>query len=156
MRLAAREDIELPASVVFAAASDFDHFARLALRRGFQVERRDRLPEPAVGMRWSVSGPYGGKLRHVTAELRAYVPGESLLVRMTGGGFEVDIDVDVIALSWRRTRLRTDLDLRPRTIRARILMQALKLRRAKAVGRFHASLRAFARRIELRHMIDRA
>lgn len=156
MRFSAREDIEVAVSDVFAAVADFDGFARLALRRGFQVERLDRLPMPSVGMRWAVSGSHRGRMRHVTAELRGFVPGESLTVRITGGGFEADLDVDVLALSRRRTRLRADLDLRPRTIGARILIQTLRLGRAAAARRYHAGLRRFAERLELRHTVRRA
>lgn len=156
MRFTAREDIEVPLAAVFAAVADFDAFIRLARRRGVQVERLDRLPVPSVGMRWSISGRYRGKDRHVTAELRVFVPGENLLLRMTGGGFEADLDLDVVALSRLRTRLRTDLDLRPRTIGARILMQALRLRRAVAARRHQAGLRAFAQDLERRHRVSRA
>lgn len=156
MRLTAREDIELSVPDVFAAVADFDAIAHLAQRQGFHVRRLDRLPVPSIGMRWAISGRYRGKVRHVFAELRAFVPGESLAVRMTGGGFQADIDVDMRALSRIRTRLRMDVDLKPQSLFARITVQVLRLKHASLARRYNAGLRDFAQKLELRHRVGRA
>ena len=52
MKLTTRQDIEAPLDFVYARLTDFDHFERMAMRRGAEIERTDRLKTPGIGMAW--------------------------------------------------------------------------------------------------------
>jgi len=52
MKFSSREDIEAPISYVFTRLSDVPAFERLAMRRGVQLRRVDRMSDIAVGAAW--------------------------------------------------------------------------------------------------------
>ena len=53
-----------------------------------------------------------------------------------------------IALSRKRTRVIVGLDMRPRTLSARLLIQSLKFAKANLYSRFEARVGRFAKDIE--------
>lgn len=156
MRFSAREDVELEAGTVFAAVSDFAAFERLARRRGIEIRRIDRLARPAVGMAWSLAGRFRGRARSAIAELRHFDPDGGLVLAITGGGFEATFELLVVRLSRARSRVVADLEVRPRSLGARLALQAARLGRKRMVRRYGEGLRSFARQLELVHGVPRA
>jgi hypothetical protein len=63
-------------------------------------------------------------------------------------GLEVDMIVELVALSRGRTRLSVDLDLKPKSISARLLVQSLKLAKANLSKKFHLRIADYARDLE--------
>jgi hypothetical protein len=56
--------------------------------------------------------------------------------------------VELVALSRGRTRLSVELELKPRSISARLLVQSLKLARANLNKKFHLRMADYARELE--------
>jgi hypothetical protein len=63
MKQTTRQDVEAPLDFVYQRLTDFDHFERMAMRRGAELERTDRLKTPGVGMAWRLRFTYRNKTR---------------------------------------------------------------------------------------------
>jgi hypothetical protein len=151
MHVSAKEDVGTDAATVFAMLTDFPAFERAALRRGAEVARLDRLETKGVGMSWSGSFAWRGRQRRFVADLTRFDPAAALGWTIDGGGFRAAVDLTLIALSPKRTRILARVEIKPRTIAARIRLQALRLQRQRLVGRVQKGLRDVAMRIERGH-----
>ncbi|WP_413875566.1 SRPBCC family protein [Albidovulum sp.] len=150
MKFSTREDIEAPAGTVFAAASDFAAFERAALRRGAEVARADLTAPPGAGTAWSVRFPVRGRMRRLVCTLDHFDPPNGLVCRIDGSGFGGAMTLNLVALSRGRTRLAVQLEIRPLTIAARLMVQAARLNRGAHVRRFEERVQRFAAQVELR------
>lgn len=148
MKFSTREDIAAPADQVFAAVSDFENFERLILRRGAKIERVDTQTEKSVGMCWDVGFRYRGRDRRVRATVMKYAPPETMTIMNESGGIDGQLDVSVIRLNQKRTRLMVTLDLKPKSLSARLLLQSMKLAKSTLAGKFSARVAEFGREIE--------
>ena len=150
MKFSTKEDIEAPIEQVFDLVSNFEVLERAALRRGADVQRTDSLHKPGVGMRWTVAFMARGRQRQLDIEMVSYTPPNSMRFHSVAQGLETDVDVELVALSRGRTRLSVDLDLKPKTISARLLVQSLKLARTNLNKKFHLRMADYARDLEER------
>ncbi|MFU8882595.1 MAG: SRPBCC family protein [Rhodobacterales bacterium] len=148
MKFSTKEDIEAPIEQVFALVSNFEALERAALRRGADVQRTDNLHKPDVGMSWTAEFVARGRQRKLAIEMVAFVPPNSMRFHSAAQGLETDLLIDFVALSRGRTRLGIDLDLKPRTISARLLVQSLKLARTSLNKKFHLRIADYARELE--------
>lgn len=150
MKLYGQSDIDAAATDVFAVLTDFVHFEKVALRQGADVERTDRLRGYSVGSTWNVHFRYRGKGRHLAAELTALEPPSALNFEGKSGGFEFSVSMSLLPLAPRLTRLSVVLDVRPRTLAARIILQTAKLGRVRFEQRFSSRTEAFGRYLQRR------
>lgn len=148
MKLKTREDIAADIEYVFASVSDFDGLERAALRRGADVVRTDTLSAPGVGMSWTARFPFRNREREADMKLTAYDPPNGLVLFSKISGIEAEVRVDLVALSPQRTRLNLELELKPRSIPARLLLQSMKLARTNLVRKFHRRVADYAQSIE--------
>ncbi|PRX38381.1 Polyketide cyclase / dehydrase and lipid transport [Meinhardsimonia xiamenensis] len=148
MKISTRRDIEAPIEVVFAAVTDFEGFERQALRRGAEVRREDPDGSPGLGSRWTIRGRFRGRPRELEATLSRYEPPEAMAFDIRAAGIEGRLEIELVALSARRTRLRLALELRPNTFKGRLLLHSLKLAKGAAKSRIDGRLEQFARRLE--------
>jgi hypothetical protein len=150
MKFSTKEDIEAPLEQVFAQISDFEALERAALRRGAEVQRTDSLRKPGVGMRWTAAFMARGRQRQLDILMRSYDPPHGMAFDSVAQGLHSDLRIDLVALSRGRTRLSVDLELKPRSISARLLVQSLKLARTNLNKKFHLRMADFARELEER------
>jgi hypothetical protein len=148
MKFASKEDIEAPIDLVFAQVSDFSALERAALRRGAEVQRTDSLRKPDVGMGWHAAFVARGRQRQLDIRMTEYDPPNGMRFHSVAQGLETDLKLDLVALSRGRTRLSVELDLKPRSISARLLVQSLKLARANLAKKFHLRMADYARELE--------
>ena len=59
--------------------------------------------------------------------------------------------LDLVALSQQRTRMAIVLNLKPKTLSARLLIQSMKLAKANLTKRFKLKVAAYAKSLEDRH-----
>lgn len=156
MKFSSREDVEASPEVVFGAVTDFDRFERLLRRRGAQVRRLDGPVEPRAGMAWAVRFEFRSKERRAQAEVRELTAPECLRMSAQSNGISADFIVELIALSRTRTRVKVGLDLRPKTLPARLLIQSLKFTKSSLDRRFSDRFKKFCRGIETGHDPARA
>jgi len=148
MKFSTREDIEAPIGHVFASMSDFDGFERQALRRGAEVTRLDTLGKPGLGSEWQLRFPFRGKNRDVEARITRYDAPNGYHVDTHSGGLDGRVSLDLLALSPGRTRMQFSLDMTPRSLSARLLIQSLKFAKSNLSKRFSNRVWRFAHDIE--------
>lgn len=148
MKFSTNEDILAPIDLVFASVSDFDSFERQALRHGAEISRQDNLDAPGVGMCWNGRFTFRGRKRDVTAEVAQYETPQAFTVASESGGLDGIIAVECIALAPHRTRLSVQVELKPRTIPARVVIQSLKLAKTSLNKRFKKRVADMAKNIE--------
>jgi hypothetical protein len=151
MQFSSKEDIEAPADAVFAMLSEFERFERMAVRRGVEVERLQDPGAPAVGMAWHALFRLRGKPRDAQITLDFYEPPEAMRFVTRAKGVEGFLELELVALSPRRTRMAVILNLKPRTISGRLLIQSLKLTKANLTKRFKLKVADYAKGLEDRH-----
>lgn len=150
MKFSTREDIEAPIEEVFREVTNFEVFERSAMRRGANVHRIAPHSFPGAKQAWKIGFVFRGKPREVLAELTELDAPARLRLQSASGGLDGDLLIDLVALSRRRTRLSVALEVRPKTISARLLVQSLKLAKQSLSQRFSARVAKFAEDIESR------
>lgn len=151
MQFSAKEDVEVPIDYVFEQLSDFQSFERSALRRGAEVQRVDKKTSIGPGMAWDAAFKLRGKRREIEMELTGYDPPTGMILSSRSDAMGGQLSVDLVALSRGRTRMSLEIDLKPRTLSARLLVQSLKLARASLSKRFRERVATFAEEMEDRH-----
>ena len=147
MKFSTREDIEAPITHVFARVTDFSNFERRALRAGAHISRSDEGPV-GIGTSWTVLFTFRGRERSVASTLTELTEPTDLKVESVSDGMTVETNVALVALSPGRTRLMVGMELRARTLTARLLLQSMKLAKGKLQKRFKARVLNFAEEIE--------
>lgn len=151
MQFSTKEDIEAPIDHVFAELSDFNAFERSALRRGADVQRVDNLKTVGPGMAWDISFRLRGKQREVKMALSEYTPPTGMIFTSRSTSMGGSMVLDLVALSRGRTRMGLTLNMEPRTLGARLLVQSLKLARSNLNKRFRLRCAEFAKDMEDRY-----
>ncbi|MFT3690186.1 SRPBCC family protein [Paenirhodobacter sp.] len=148
MKFTSRTDISAPAEAVFDRMADFSPFAAEAGRRGLRLRRTDGLTQPGPGMTWEVDFRFRGRMRHLDLRASRFVRPEQIEYHGESTGFEMVGTVQVVALSPARTRLHVGVELRPRSLGARILLQSARLGRVRIQHRFDERIALFATMVE--------
>ena len=151
MKLAAKYDIEAPVDFVYAQLVDFDGWERAAMRRGADVSRTDNLREAGPGMTWATQFHYRAKDRKVTLRIDALTHQSQLALTVMSALVDGVLEVDLLNLGARRTRVDVQLDVKPKTLAARIYVQSLRLARSRVDRSFAQRVARFAAEIEDRH-----
>ena len=119
-----RQDIEAPIDFVYAQPTSTS--SSMAMRRGAEVERTDRLRSPGAGMAWRVRFAFAAAAR--CRSLAGGEPGASVL-GFRQSPLEVAL-IELVALSPRRTRMTVKSSAAETA--ARLLVQSARLPRARA------------------------
>lgn len=151
MKLTAKEDVEAPIGFIYAALTDFGMWEGAAMRRGAEVDRLDRLRKAGPGMEWLVGFVYRGKRRQVNLKLLAMTLDQSLSFNCTAQPAEAALKLDLAEMGPRRTRVTVNLEIKPRTLAARLFVQSLRLAKAKVTRRFSLRLSQIGKDIEERY-----
>lgn len=152
MKFSSREDIAAPAEFVFDQLADFSGFEELAQARGVSLRRLDARTSPGRGLKWEIGFAFRGKPRVIEAEVARYDRPDRLEYQGTSHSFLLHLDISLVALTRTRTRMQIGLEVKPRTLGARLMVQSAKLGRSGLDARFAKRIAAFARTIEARHL----
>lgn len=150
MKFSSREDIEAPIDHVYAAVTDFGAYERQALRRGADVRRTDGSGPAVLGSTWDVAFSYRGKDRKLKAKLVRY-DDQGLQLDTTSSGIDGQTVIDLVPLSPKRTRLAVSIEMKAKSLPARLLLQSLKLAKASLTTRFKKRVADFASDVESRY-----
>ena len=145
MKFSTRKDMEAPIDAVFDNLSNFAAFERAALRRGAEVSGA----EAQDGMQaWQLRFPLRGRTREITVVLLRSDRPETLAFAGESRSFDIRLGLTLLALSRARTRLGVELDVRPRSRSARLLLQTMRLTKAGYQRRFDGAVEQFAKKLE--------
>ena len=150
MQFSTKEDIEAPIDEVFAMLSDFEGYERSAIRRGIEVQRERDMHPPGRGMAWTARFSLRGKPRDLTLQLAQYDRPTAMRFEADSQGLDGTLTLDLLSLSKRRTRLAVVLEVKPKTLSARLLVQSFRLAKATLNKRFKLKVAAFAKSLEER------
>ncbi|MFM7334479.1 MAG: SRPBCC family protein [Tabrizicola sp.] len=156
MKLTAKTDLEVPAAYVFAVLNDHQAWEREAVRTGIDVERPTGSPEMGVGAEWRIRGHFRGKARKVLLRIQDVTPDKDVNMTFDSPSVEGTIKLEVMVLSPRRSRLRFDLEVKPKTLAARLFINTLRLAKGRAQARFEKGLERLAGRIRDRYARSQA
>jgi hypothetical protein len=156
MKLTARTDLDAPASFVYAALADHAAWERDAAQRGIDIERPADMPLSGLGAGWRVKVPFRGQPVPILLRLEQQVPPERLGFSMQSQAIEGRIDLTVIELSPRRTRLLLEMDIQSRTLAARLLLNTLALAKGRVQGRVEKRLAQIGALIQDRYQRSRS
>ncbi|MBD3803653.1 MAG: SRPBCC family protein [Thioclava sp.] len=148
MKFSTRTDIAAPAEFVFERLADFGSFERAALRRGITLQRLDALTEPGAGMSWDIGFRFRGKQRQLITDIRRFEHPEMIEYAGASKSFEAVLECALTELSKSRTRLMVGLEVKPRSLGARLMVQSAKLGKGNLERRFKERVDLFAEDIE--------
>ena len=151
MKFSTNEDLQMPIDALFEQISQFERFERAMIRKGAEITRTDDLAGPCVGMTWRARGNLRGRKRDFAVMLAGYEAPHLMNFTATSDGVFAEFDVELMALSRSHTRMRVGLDLRPKTLPARLILQSAKLARTTLTKRFKARVETFCRETEDRY-----
>lgn len=150
MKFSANEDIDAPIRDVFDMLSDFDRYERSALRRGAEVKRTSDPSLIGKGMTWDVAFNLRGRQREMNLELVTYDAPTLIKIDARSPNLASDFVLTLVALSPGKTRVAVTLDLRPKNLSARLLVQSLKLAKANLNKQFKLRVAEYSKEIETR------
>jgi hypothetical protein len=148
MKFTSKTDLEAPVAFVFEGLADHTAWERDAQRRGIRVERPAGTPDAGLGASWLVKAPFRGKTRNVALTIDKLTPNETLGVAIDGQSVEGEAVLTLIALSQTTTRIRMTLEIRPKTLAARLFLNTLRLAKARVQNRFDDRLTQVGQRIQ--------
>ena len=155
MRFNAKQDIEAPLEFVQQSLSDFEAWERAAIRRGVDVSRTDKLRQSGPGMSWLSHFSYRGKQRTVTIELTGLDPVGHLAFSGSSASVGAEVAIDLLEMAARRTRLQILMEVKPKTLGARLFLQSLRLARARVDKSFDLRIAQLAADIEAKYRTSR-
>lgn len=147
MKLKTRTDVAAPADKIFRHLTDFDRIEAAARARGAEIERLDDRTTPSQAA-WRAEFPFRGRKRHSELRLIDLEPDEQLALRGESDGLTALIRLELVPTSTQTTQLSAIIDLSPATMKARLLLQSLKLAKSSLEKRLDQRLNRFARRVE--------
>ena len=147
MNLSSKTDIEAPLGFVFASLADHAAWEREAAQRGVAVERPADMPLSGPGAGWMIRAPFRGKQVSILMRLDQVVPNERLVFSIQSKAIEGGVVLSLIALSPRRTRLHLTMDIKPKSIAARLLLNTLRLAKTRVQKRLDGRVAQMGRQI---------
>ena len=148
MKLSTRTEIDATPDKVFGLAADFDRLEAVARERGATVERLDDGRNGPAAARWRITAPIRGQVRSGEIGITAYVPGEQIAAQGALEGLSIFGNMELVEFAAGRTRMFSTLDMKPGSLKARMLVQSLKLARGTLERRLAKRMEKFARRAE--------
>ncbi|MDQ1899651.1 hypothetical protein RAH32_04235 [Paracoccus sp. WLY502] len=127
MKFSTRFDSDQPSAELFGIISDFSRSERSLRARGAQVRRIDPAQDPGTGLGWIIDFNWRGQGRKVRLDVTRFDRPSHITLDGHSDQFDLSINMTVVALSRVKSRLLFETEIRPRTMRARLLLQTAKL-----------------------------
>ncbi|MDB2551330.1 hypothetical protein N9X71_01935 [Paracoccus sp. (in: a-proteobacteria)] len=143
MKFSTRIDTDSAASDLFDTVGNFDRIERMLTRRGAVITRIDPAQEPGTGVGWMIGFDWRGQPRQLRLEVTRYDRPERMSMVGQSDTFDVAIDATVVALGRARSRLIFETGLRPRSMRARLMVQTAKLGKGQLDQRYARRINDF-------------
>lgn len=153
MKFSTRKDMEAPIEAVFDTLSNFAAFERAALKRGAEVSGVEAQDGAQA---WQLRFPLRGRTREIVVAMVRCDRPEALAFAGESKSFDIQLALTLLALSRARTRLGVELDVRPRSLSGRLLLQTMRLTKAGYQRRFDGAIEQFARKLERNRFGPRA
>jgi hypothetical protein len=148
MKLNAHYDVEFPIAQVYAELADFDAWERAAMRRGAEISRTDTMTRPGPGATWLARFRYRSKDRSAVVRVDKLEAPTKLAFAVQSTLTDAGVLLDLLELSPKRTRLEVGVELKPKTLAAKLYVQSLKLAKSRVDRKFAARVGHFVLDLE--------
>ena len=148
MKFSTQKTVRIPSEDLFAAFRDFETFEQLLVARGAEVQRTDDGDGTGLGMSWDVVFTYRGKRRTASGVVSALFHGENMTIDMTNDDMDGQFEVIVEKVTAQKSRIQVDLEVIPKTISTRLLLQSLKLAKYRMTKKFVNRIRKYCDKVE--------
>lgn len=135
MKFHVTEDVSAPIEAAWTGFTDFAALEAQLAEKGAQLHRLGGWREAHPGAGWHGTVHVRGTSYPVEAHVARIAPREACAIESRIGGMECSYLSTFRALSPEDTRVDITLDLRARTLSARLILQSLKLARTQALHR---------------------
>ncbi len=143
MKFSTRIDTDLPAKRLFEVVGNFDALERMVIGRGATVARIDPSNEPGIGMGWNIGFDWRGKARQLRLAVTRFDRPEQMMMAGHSDALDVTVVATVVALSRVKSRLIFETEVRPRNMKARLMLQTAKLGKAQLDRRYQRRIEDF-------------
>lgn len=150
MKFSTRIDADLPAERLFEAVSSFETLERMMIGRGASVSRLDPSNAPGIGMGWDIGFDWRGKARRMRLAVTRFDRPEAMTLSGRSDALDIGLAVTVIALSRARSRAIFETEVRPRNMKARLMLQTAKLGKAQLDRRYQRRIEEFVQQMRER------
>lgn len=145
MKITSKCDVGASPDFVFARMSDYEAWERAIAKRNTTLARSPGPIRP--GTTWNTRFRLKGRDRDMLLTLLSEVPGRQVHVTLADTSLDVDIIADLIEVAPERSRVAVSLELRPRNLTARLLIQSLRLAKGKVQGQLDQRVEQWARNV---------
>ncbi|MFC6582897.1 SRPBCC family protein [Sulfitobacter aestuariivivens] len=111
----------------------------------------DDLRVPGVGMTWRAAFNFRGKKRELELEMVTLDRPNEMVLESMSPGLIGQMSFEMMALARNRTRLLVQLELKPLTLSARLLVQSFKLAKTSLTRKYKARVADYAKGMEERY-----
>ncbi|MGB0660833.1 MAG: hypothetical protein ACPGNV_11720 [Mangrovicoccus sp.] len=143
MELTSSFDAPYPQSQTYAALADFDALTASLTPRGFEVTQTAEGDTDGVGKAWKIAFGFRGVHREIAVEVIEATPETGFVLRGNSEGLVVTMSIALAGLENGRCRVSVVAEAAAETFTARLLLQSLRLARAKIQPKFDSRVAAF-------------
>lgn len=143
MKFSTRIDTDLPAERLFDSVGDFDALERLIIGRGASVTRIDPARDPGTTMGWRIDFDWRGKARKLRLAVTRFDRPEQIAMAGRSEALDISILATIVALSRTKSRLIFETELKPKNMKARLMIQTAKLGKAQLDRRYARRIAEF-------------
>jgi hypothetical protein len=151
MHFASDDPIKAPAAFAFRDLTDFEHFEEQVRSRGAEITRLDTMIEAGVGVLWEVRFVLRGRRRKIDLKLSDFAEPEMLQLTGVSDGLLFVLRCTLEPEAADRCRFRTRLDVKPRNLAGRMMLQSARFTKPTLNRRYKARMKAFVTRVEERY-----
>lgn len=143
MKFSTRIDTDLPAESLFEAIGNFDALERMMIARGASVSRIDPSTDPGIGMGWNVGFDWRGKPRRLRLAVTRFDRPEQMSMTGRSDALDLGLVATIVALSRAKSRLIFETEIKPRNMKARLMLQTAKLGKSQLDRRYERRIQEF-------------
>ena len=144
MKFSNHEDMEAPAQAVFDALCDHEQFQRAMQQRGIAMRRIDDRPEVGPGMAWEIDFKFRGRARKLNCLVTEVQAPERLCLSNESDELRGDVAISVVALAPKRSRVLVSVEMKPKNLSARLLLQSMRFAKGSLDRKFKSRLGEWA------------
>ncbi|MBW7056964.1 hypothetical protein KY389_09680 [Paracoccus bogoriensis] len=147
MKFSTRIDTDMTAECLFDRVGDFEAFERTLIGRGASVKRIDPAQDPGITMGWKIGFDWRGRARRLLLVVSRFDRPEQIVMAGSSEALDIWLKLTFVALSRSRSRLIFETELKPRNMRARLMIQTAKLGKAQLDRRYARRIEEYVRSV---------
>ena len=95
-------------------------------QRGVEMRRVDDRPEVGPGMAWVIDFKFRGRARKLNCSVTEVQAPKRLCLVNESDGLTGDVVISVLTLAPNRSRLLVSVEMKPKNLSARLLLQSMR------------------------------